>query len=433
MNAKLELKSLPARLLFFILILAVCASMVWVVVNHFIAGTLADERIVVERERMALTVGSFPNSPRLHARYAQAELLSIDRDLGRAAAAASRATKLSPYNYRYQLLLGSIEELRGDRDAAERTLRKAVELAPANPETHWQLANVLLRQKKLDESLPEFQLAASARRGILPATLDLVWRASVGSVAAVEAVTGDDTRSQIALAQFLLVQARSADAVRVFSRIDREARLAAPESGSMLDALINAGALSTARELWVGLVGDAGDNQPVGVRESGTMLVWNGGFESDVLKGFAQFDWNLSRSDYARLSFDNSAAHGGARSLRLDFVGKDTTRLDNEIKQTVVLAPGIKYRLEYWVKTEKFSAPEGPRVVLTEVKSGAVAARSVPIASGTADWQRSSVEFVAPAQSDRGVTISIKRIPEFSYDEPTRGTVWFDDFRITKL
>jgi len=28
------------------------------------------------------------------------------------------------------------------------------------------------------------------------------------------------------------------------------------------------------------------------------------------------------------------------------------------------------------------------------------------------------------------VLISIKRKPKFSYDEPTRGTVWFDDFSL---
>ena len=31
------------------------------------------------------------------------------------------------------------------------------------------------------------------------------------------------------------------------------------------------------------------------------------------------------------------------------------------------------------------------------------------------------------------MVISIKRKPRFSYDEPTRGTVWFDDFSMKQV
>ena len=433
MTVELEMKSLPARLIFLLITLAICTLLVWVILNQFIVGTLADERLPIERDRLASTVASFPDSPRVNARYARLELLSIDRNLDKALSHATRAVQLSPYNYNYRLLLGSIEELRGNRAVAEQMFRKAVELAPANPDPHWQLANVLLRQKKIDEALPEFRLATTPRRNYLGATHDLIWRASGGNVAAVEAVTSDSTEAKMALAQFLLSKSQTADAVRVFGSIDREARLADPQSGAILDSMIGAGALTTARELWASLVGKAPSGQEDSQEDSqSAALIWNGSFESDVVKNFAQFDWHLSRSDYAKLSFDGGTAHSGSRSLRIDFAGKDTTRLDNEIKQTLVLVPGARYRLEYWTKTDKFSAPEGPRVVLTETKTNTVAAKSEPLASGTADWTRTGVEFIAPAQSGAGMLLTIKRLPQFSYDEPTRGTVWFDDFKITK-
>ncbi len=425
MNLNLNLKSFPARLLFLAITLAFCGWLILTVINHFITGTLADERIAVERERLASTLKSFPDSARLNARYAQAEMLSIDRDLEKFSSHAQRAVNLSPYNYSYRLLLASAQELKGEREACEKTLAKAIQLAPANPETHWQMANARLRQGKLAEALPEFKLAASTKRGFLPATLDLIWRASGGKPEAVEAVTGDDTQSRIALANFFIKQSRPADAVKIFSRIDRNERLALPESGGLISSFIERGSLSVARELWVNLVSNSGEAQAA--------LLWNGSFEADALKNFAQFDWNFSRNDYARLSIDTNTSRTGARSLKIDFVGKDTTKLNNEITQTIVLEPGQKYRLECFVKTDKFSAPEGPRVVLTEMKTNIMVASSDPIASGTNDWQRISLEFIAPQQSRNGLTITIKRIPKFSYDEPTRGALWFDDFHITKV
>jgi hypothetical protein len=423
MKLHLDLHRLPVRLLFLGITLGVCGWLMLLVVNHFITGTLADERIPVERERLASTLVNYPDSARLNARYAQAEMLNINRNLEKLTLHAQRAVNLSPYNYRYRLSLASALEMKGDRAAAEKSLEKAIQLAPANPETHWQMANVRLRQGKLAEALPEFKIAASGRRNFLPATLDLIWRVSGGKSEALEAVTGDDTSAKVALANFLIRQSRPAEAVKIFSRIDRQERLALPESGLLISSFIDKGALGLARELWLNLVSG----------EAQTGLLWNGGFEADMVKNFTQFDWNFTRSEYATLSVDTSLGHSGSRSLRIDFVGRDTTRLDNEIKQTVILEPGQKYRFECFVKTDKFSTPKGPRVVLSEVKTHVVVAASAPVASSTSDWQRISFEFVAPPQSVNGLLLTIKRIPEFSYDEPTRGSVWFDDFNITRI
>jgi tetratricopeptide (TPR) repeat protein len=425
MKLNLNLQKLPVRLLFLVITLAFCGWLILIVVNHFITSTLADERIPVDRERLASTLTSFPDSARLNARYAQAEMLNINRDLDKLSLHAQRAVNLSPYNYDYRLLLASAQEMKGNRAAAEKTLEKAIQLAPANPETHWQMANVRLRQGKLAEALPEFKLAASSKRGFLPATLDLIWRASGGKSEAVEAATGEDTQSRVALANFLNKQSRPEDAVKIFSRIDRNERLALPESGMLISAFIDKGSLSLARELWVNLVSNSVDAQ-------GT-LIWNGSFESDPVKNFAQFDWNFTRSDYATLGIDTNTARTGSRSLKIDFAGKDTTKLDNEIRQAIALEPGQKYRFECFVKTDKFSAPEGPRIVLTEIKGNTLIASSEPVATGTSDWRRISFEFVASQQSANGLTITIKRLPKFSYDEPTRGTIWFDDFNIIKI
>src|SRR5689334_13958602 len=254
MKLNLNLQKLPVRLLFLMITLVFCGWLLLVVINQFITGTLADKRIPVERERLASSLVTFPDSARLNARFAQIEMLNINRDLEKLSLHAQRAVNLSPYNYDYRLLLASAQEMKGDRAAAEKTLEKAIQLAPANPETHWQMANVLLRQGKLAAALPEFKTAGAARSNFLPGTLDLIWRATGGKVDAIEAVTGDDTKSKITLANFLIKQGRLPEAVEVFSRIERNERLALPESGGILNLFMERGALRTARDLWVKLV-----------------------------------------------------------------------------------------------------------------------------------------------------------------------------------
>ena len=197
----------------------------------------------------------------------------------------------------------------------------------------------------------------------------------------------------------------------------------AAESATVLSSLIAASQADLARELWLSLVAE-GDSQPG--------LIWNGGFETDRLTNFPQFDWTFGRSEYARLSFDTSHAHSGARSLRIDFLGRDTTKLDDEIKQLTALRPGARYRLECYAKSEGLVTPEGPRIVVTDTSANWVA-MSEPVGAGASDWRLFSVEFVAPKYNNSSaapVIVSVKRKPKFSYDEPTRGTIWFDDLTI---
>lgn len=266
-------------------------------------------------------------------------------------------------------------------------------------------------------------MAVAANGELLPGTLDLIWRASNGDVAAVRAVTGNAASTKLALAQFLVKSSRPTEAAEVFGSIDRADRLASSkESSAFLNSLIAARKLDVARALWSALAG----------RDNRTAIS-NGGFESDILRDFAQFDCAFSRSEYARLAIDAATARSGSRSLRIEFAGRDTTRLDDEIKQLVPVRAGARYTLECYVKTNGLESPEGPKVVVSDSVSSSWISASEPVASGSHDWQHLSIDFVAPqreAGETSAVLISIKRKPRFSYDDPTRGAVWFDDFSI---
>lgn len=422
MTVDIKLTKLIARLALGLATFVCCSLLVIVIVSRFVVGTLADDRLLVTRDTLRVPVEYFPGSARLNARLAAAELAESDRDLASAELYAARAVDLSPHDYRFRLTLAAAQEANGNRSTAEESLRAARTLAPNYWDVHYRLGNLLVRQGKFKESVDELQMAVAANNELLPGTLDLLWRVSSGDVSAVRTVSGSGASNRLTLARFLLKVLRPIEAAEVFGSIDRADRLAsAKESSAFLTSLIAVGKFDAARKLWSELAG----------RDDQASIISNGSFEADILRDFSQFDWSFGHSEYARLSIDAATAHTGSRSLRIEFLGRDTTRLDDEIKQLVPVRSGARYTLECFVKTNGLESPEGPKVVVTGIASSNWIAASEPIAQGAHDWQRLSVEFVAPQNSAgdiSAVLVSIKRKPRFSYDEPTRGAAWFDDF-----
>jgi tetratricopeptide (TPR) repeat protein len=390
------------------------------IISNFIVSALTDERANVPRNTLESAVQYFPNSARLHARLA--EISQQERRMAEARAYALRAINLSPHNYAFHILLATIEESNGEAQAAEESLSEALKLAPNKTEAHWQVANLLLRAGKLGQAAYEFRASCAMNHKLLPVTLTMMWRASNGKLEALEAVTPADNVSKFALANFLLKQSRAGDAANIFNQIERTARVLMPETSAFINALASSDQLELARNLWIDTAGEGGKQRP---------FIWNGGFESDIVKGFSQFDWTIGSSDYAKVKIVTGQAHGGSRALRLDFTGRDTTRLTSEIRQLTVLNSGGRYSLECYAKAENLATTEGPQIAVT-TREGELIAVSEPVALAQTGWQRLAVEFTAP-QTPAAFFITVRRRPKFSYDEPTSGTVWFDDFTLTEV
>ncbi len=420
----LKLTTIAARTAFALIALSACALMIYLAVAGFVIGVFSDGRYRVDRGQLAAAINRFPDSARLHYRFADLEMKSIDRDLSRAETYARNAVRLSPFNFNHHLLLSSVLEAKRDYPASEASLREAARLAPNDMETHWRLANLLVRQGRLDSSLEEFRRALASSATLLPASLDLVWRLSGSSVDAVRSIVSEDAAAKMILTRFLLKQSHPDEAVEVFNSIDPGSRLASAESPAMLQELINAGRVDLARKLWGELTAVATET-----------LIRNPGFEEEFFKDFIQFDWQITRSPYARLGIDPTSGRTGSRSLLVEFIGRDTTRLDQEVRQLVLVEPGVRYRLSCYVKTDSLVSPQGPRIAVIDYKTGTLLAQSAPVSAGTSDWQSLEVDFLAPAAERRGgaaVYITIRRVPEFKYDDPTRGILWFDDFSISR-
>jgi hypothetical protein len=442
------LNGLPAKTVFGLAGLLTISYLVYLSISGFVIGSLVDPRVLVEADVLVQATRFFPKSARLHWRLADAELIADDADLSDAEAQARLAVALSPRRFEYRLTLASVQEALGDRPGAEDSLRTAAALAPSNAAVRWQLANLLFRKGDLPISLEQFTLACDYDRSLVPGMLNLVWGGVAANIGALTAVVPKDPASQLLFSRFLADQRRPAEAAEVFSGVDPALRRASAETGPFIDLLISNGTPALARSVWANTIGVDPGQAPT---------VWNGGFESAPSARPSRFEWLFRDTKYAQISIDDHGAHSGSRCLKVAFTGLDTTRLDGEIAQSIVLNPSTAYRLSFYVKTDGLVTPEGPRITVSLSEFNWQTA-SAPIPAGSSDWRLVSLDFTTPAQPANGlaiearspaagttalttpnerersmlVLISVIRKPAFSYDEPTRGTMWFDDFMITE-
>jgi tetratricopeptide (TPR) repeat protein len=425
-NITVILDSAYKRIAAIVMVIVIGLGFGWRITSDFIVRGVADPRVEYPREWLAAAAERYPNSARVNYRLASAEVSEAtgsEQQLDALAEKhAARAVELNPWDYKARRLLATAQELNGKEEDAENSLRAAVRLAPNHAELNWSFANLLLRRGKLAEALGPFRIASKAKAGLLPSAIETIWISSGEDLGVLKTFAGKDTESLLAVVKFLTEQGRITDAVPIFNSIDNQAKVASPQSPELITTLLRAGQLSLAKATWEDLMAS---HQP-GLRPEGG-LVWNGGFESDVVEGLEQFNWVIRPNQYARIGFDRSVARTGARSLKVAFSGMDTTVLRDQIQQNIVLKPGAQYRLQCFVKVKDLATPEGPRVAV--IGPGGVIAVSAPVTADSTNWRPLAIDFAAPANAPAAV-LAVVRTPKFSYDDPTRGVIWFDDFTL---
>lgn len=412
-------------------------AFVWLIVSSFIIRVAADTRVALSRETLVAASSRFPNSPRVYFRLADTEIAdatSKGQFDAQAEMHAMRAVNLSPWDYQARRLLAVALELNNKPEESENALRAAVKLAPNHAELNWMFANLLLRRGKLNEAIEPFRVASKSNLDLLQAAIETIWQSSGGNLDTLKSFAANDTDAQLSIVKFLTGQKLVNEAVSIFNAVDKRARVNSSRCPELIGVLINARQFDLARNIWLEAVTTlqpaSQSSQPASQPAGG--LVWNGSFEADSVKDFNHFDWIINPNQYARIGIDRSFARTGARALKVAFSGLDTTTLRYEVKQLLSLKSGVRYRLECYAKPVDLVTPAqtgGPRVAITGL-NGLIAV-SEPVAAGSTDWQHLVVDFVAPADAS-SVLLTVVRIPKFSYDDPTKGIVWFDDFTLVE-
>lgn len=349
---------------------------------------------------------------------------SIDGDPAAAVNFLEQSVRLAPYDHRWRIELGRALEQDDQLERAETELKKAVELAPEYAYPRWHLGNFYLRRDRVDEAMAELKKAADDNQVYREQVFSLAWDYFARDAASVEALGGDDTDARASLAYFFAARGRAAESLRNWNQLtDDEKASRFAVARSIAHGLYVQRAFPQALEFSRQLNLDP-DARPE--------TVTDGSFEKGANgPGDSRFGWEVGRRDpKVEIGSDLRVRSNGVRSLRVTLKGYAKATLA-AVFQTVVVEPGRRYRLRFWVRTENLKSAGLPELEVTNANDDKGLVRSAAFPAGTVDWQAMSVEFTAPGNC---TAVSIRTVRAFCGDEcPVTGTFWYDDFVLDKL
>ena len=349
---------------------------------------------------------------------------STDDDTAMSIAALEEAVRRAPYDFRFRTELGRAYARDERFDQAEAQLKMAVQLAPAYAAPRWHLANFFLRQERGDDAVAELAKAAAANNHVYrEQVFSLAWDYFDRDATRIESLAGDRAELFAYLAYFFAARGRSVDALRNWERLSAD------------DKRKNA---VMARNIALGLYDQRHFPEALAFAQYGSDpaaaagAITNGAFERAIGDDEnARFDWLIVRND-AKLDIapDASVKHAGGRSMRFTFKGYNKPALAN-LFQTIVVEPGQRYRVHFWLRTENLKTAGAPMLEIINANDDTTIMRSMPFATGSGDWREIDIEFTAPATCNG---ISVRTIRAACGENcPITGIFWYDDFELVKL
>jgi tetratricopeptide (TPR) repeat protein len=158
--------------------------------------------------------------------------------------------------------------------------------------------------------------------------------------------------------------------------------------------------------------------------------IYDGGFEAPLSFDESGFGWRVQRDvPGTTLSLDSNGAHSGSRALRVEFNGNSSPETPI-VSQWVMVEPNQTYRVSFAVRTQEVVTGGLPLLRVAEVSANRrVLGQSSSFPQGTGEWRVVDLAFATGA-STRVVTISVQRERCTTEPCPAFGTIWLDSFGI---
>jgi hypothetical protein len=170
-----------------------------------------------------------------------------------------------------------------------------------------------------------------------------------------------------------------------------------------------------AGQLWI-------DN--ISLRDALPSLIENGSFDQT---NDARRFWLGKLLDGMRVQGDTENVMEGGTALRVELADN----LNFGFWQTIDVTPGAAYRIEGWIRTENLGGL-GACLEVQDAETGweGFSVSTSPRITGTHDWQRVSIDFVVPAETN-WLSVLLRR-PSAGGPEGGTGKVWFDAVRLSR-
>jgi hypothetical protein len=425
---KLDTRKTAVRvLMLFALMLSLVWS--WFVVRWYVGDTMAEylnpEEHSLEMARRAVSLA--PGDPLTHWRLGEFTQKQLPPEhLAQAISEYETAVSLAPNDYRLWLSLGTALEERGDSEKAEQALRRSVELAPSYSYPAWYLGNLLLRRGRYEEAFAELRRASENNPELRPQLFNLAWEVFGTDFESLKTVIGPAASARAHFSQYLLERNRFDEGLRLWQSLNEtEKRTNREAFKAIMNRLLAAKRFHDAMAVW-------NDSTDPRTYRAEVEKVLDGGFEDNFPHGpDAVFGWQVKPDQQVQIGIDPRSGNTGRRSLRLSF--QVPSRLDViNVAQLVAVQPATDYDFECFVRTEDLASGANPIIQIVDAVSGAVVASTGEAPAGDLPWQRLHTMFKT---GDKTQAV-IVRVARASCDDkdvcPIFGSVWYDDFNITR-
>ena len=338
-----------------------------------------------------------------------------------------RATQLNPRSARYWMDLAVAYEQAGRATEAGQAFENAKASYPMSAEVAWNYGNFLVRREELSLGFAEIKHALALDPRLAPLAVSVSWRVTSDPERILAEVLPRGSRFYYAAMQYFVSRQELDPALTAWrGLLDLKEPLELQRVFPLLDRLTQQDRIDDAIEVWQQALQAAGRDQWHPAEHS---LVWNGGFEYDLLRG--GFGWRQHRIAGATFDFDTTTYRSGARSLQIRFDG--TANMDfQHLVQYVPVRPRNRYRFAGFLRTEGISTDSGIRFRIFDPKRRAALDILTPGLVGSEPWVLQEAEITTGSET-RLLAIALRRLPSRKFDNKLRGTVWVDDVSLTAV
>lgn len=427
--ALINVRPVWARLPLALLAVAALAAS-WYAVRWGVGGTMAEYAPVsyatepgVSLETAESAARLAPDDPLAHLTLARLHRVSFDpAQIPRALAEYERAAALAPNDHLIWTEVGRARAGLGDPEGGIAALKRATELAPNYSQPRWHLGNALLRAGRMDEAFAELRRAADVDPTLRPQVFNLAWQVYAQDMARVTDAVGKTPGARAQLVGVLVGRGLFDEAIKVWTGLSAQERREQAAVGEGLSRSLYD------RQQYRRALQSLGE---AGTQGLATEKISNASFESDIGQPGAQlFQWQVSPAP-AQVAVDARVAHEGARSLRILFNASVQVDFRN-VWQTVAVEPSTRYRLSYFVRTDKVESAATLATIVTDAAAETITlGSSAPVPTGTNDWQQVTFELTTGPKTE-AVVVRLVRVGCPGESCPIYGKIWYDDFDLQR-
>jgi tetratricopeptide (TPR) repeat protein len=350
-------------------------------------------------------------------------------DSQRAIQAYRTSLSLSPTSAKSWAELASAYEGEGQFEVAREALLNAKRAYPLSADISWRYGNFLLRIGELNQAFREIGQAVEEEPLRAWEAFSLFQRFDSDDDAILKRFPRQE-KVYLDIIWGLNVEGRTDSALKVWDRLFELSReglttgrfeITEPALFSLVDQLLSKGSISEAQRVWREALVFMKTPKPSDPTES---LVWDGGFETDIVNG--GLSWHIDSPPGSAIRFSKRVRHSGARALEIKFDGKHNVNFQG-VCQLIVVNPETTYNFSAWLRTDNITTDRG---IFFRLSTGNNASEVLtPELTGTHAWTQFNLKWTAP-KDVRLLQICVVRGTSQKLYSTIAGTVWVDDVEL---